>query len=502
MFFRNNDKDNQINKEVFNTSTIEHLEDAKDKDFHSKFFTSDRVTFWIGVFGQFLSAITEALFIFRGVGGELPVLQFKNLVAVTAALIGVYFFEVIGVRVYLISIVRQITNKDFKTEDKAKNSAQKITLFVFNICFCSSILFANFATSLTGQSTTFISAKSSIDNSDTLTKINIQLQSDIDTVRANAVKLIDKIELSSELKTKSIKDTYKPILKDLKATKWDEGANKKKIKEDIVKMNNEQIGKLEAITKELKNRIIQVDTTKENTIASLTNIAQLKKDAINKSANADTSIYEIVESYSYYLLLVFMSLSILAIIYREVYISGSKQELKTIEVKKRPLLIPVLLYGLYMKLYHFFYWLTVKIVGSKAFDYSKVMQSKDDYLSSEVSTNEALKNALNYIMQLRKGKQEQERKLAGFQNSNNTTVTNCATTQLGDISEQKKTALNRYKISTIQMQYKRSNLVKESLSIKLETQQTNTDKYKAAKVDLEQYGVKFVEGRNSVSIIV
>ena len=95
MFFRNNDKDNQINKEVFNTSTIEHLEDAKDKDFHSKFFTSDRVTFWIGVFGQFLSAITEALFIFRGVGGELPVLQFKNLVAVSAALIGVYFFDVV-----------------------------------------------------------------------------------------------------------------------------------------------------------------------------------------------------------------------------------------------------------------------------------------------------------------------------------------------------------------------------------------------------------------------
>jgi len=237
MFSLQNNKDKQINKDLFNTSTIESLGTAKDKDFHTKFFTSDRVTYWLGLFGQFLSAITEAVFIFRGCGGELPVMQQSNILAVTAALVGVYFFEVVGVRVYLVSIVRQITNKDF-------NSTQKIILLIFNILFCSSILFANFFTSLTGQSTTFISVKSSVDNSDTLTKIKEQLQNDIDTIRLNAIAYKSKLEATATNDKQLIENTYKPILKDLRASKWVEDANKATINKEIETTNKAQLQEL------------------------------------------------------------------------------------------------------------------------------------------------------------------------------------------------------------------------------------------------------------------
>ena len=53
-----------------------------------------------------------------------------------------------------------------------------------NILFCGSILFANFYTSITGQSTTFVDVKSKVDNSDTLAKIESELLIEIDTIKA------------------------------------------------------------------------------------------------------------------------------------------------------------------------------------------------------------------------------------------------------------------------------------------------------------------------------
>lgn len=499
MFSLNSNKDKQINTDLFDTSTIEQLGTAKNKDFHSKFFTADRVTYWLGLFGQFLSAITEAVFIFRGVGGKLPLIQVSNIGAVTAALIGVYFFEVVGVRVYLVSIVRQITSKDFKTENEEKTSKQKVTLFIFNICFCGSILFANFSTSLTGQSTSFISVKSNVDNSDTLSKIDIELQIKIDTIRANANRYTAQLEAKAEQKSKDIKAFYVPVLADLRASKWVEGASKIKINADITKTNKEQTDKLEVITTDLANRINQVDTTTKKSIATLENIAQIKKDAILKSENSDLSIYAMIESYSYYLLLLFMSLSIIAIIYREVYISGSKQELKVIDVKKRPVLIVILLYGLYMKFYHLLYWLTVKIVGSKAFNYSKVMQSKEDYLSTEVSNNEQLQKAIDYLNPLKKNDQQTAVQISAY-GQNNTGATNLRKGSAFQDVTQKQTALSKYKIQTVQSWFKRSDLVENSESKTEKGMENNRRKYLQAKKDLSTYGVQFLESKNSVSI--
>jgi hypothetical protein len=307
----------------------------------------------------------------------------------------------------------------------------------------------------------------------------------------NAKTEIKELEAKAEINSKAIKETYTVTLADLRASKWVEGANKMSINKDIAKTNKEQTDELKTIKNDLANRILHIDTTNKNTIASLTNIAQLKKDAINKSANADTSIYEIVESYSYYLLLVFMSLSILAIIYREVFISGSKQELKTIEVKKRPVLIIVLLYGLYMKVYHFFYWLTVKIVGSKAFNYSKVMQSKDDYLSSQISNNELLQTVIDFL----KKDQQTPIQISAF-GQNQISANGSANQSISG----KANALSKYNLGTVASWFKRSDLVENSESKTLKGMKNNTVRYEAAKQDLEPHGVKFIESKTHVTI--
>ncbi len=484
MSFSLNNKDTKINNDLFNVSTKESLSTAKNENFYKSFFTANRVTYFLGLFGQFLSAVTEFIFIARACGGELPIWQSSNIIPTGVGLGAVFFFEVIGVRVYLVRIVRQIANKE-------STSIQAKILLIFNIVFCLSILGANFGTSLVGQSTTFVSVKSSVDNSDTITKIKTALNAQIDTLTTRNDRKNTSLTSQSDKEIQRITDTYEPIIKDLKASKWVKGANKAKFNKKINEANAEKLTKIEVITADLKQSIVTNDTTLIEAIERAQSVAQIKIDAINKSDNSDLQIFGMIEKYSYWLLIVFMSLSILAIIYREVFISGSQQAVELHEVKKRPVLIFALVQGLYLKFYHLCYWIVVKIIGSKSFDYSRVMQEKDDYYSSDVSDNNLLKSAINGL-KIGKKKEIALNEIQGFQNN----VTNCDTTELN----RKKQLLKKYKVTTLQMQYKRSNLVQKSESKTAKAQQDNTNKYLEGKRVLEPLGVVFQEKKNSVSI--
>jgi hypothetical protein len=482
-FSINSNKDTNINKDLFNISTKETLSDAQNKSFFTSFFTANRVTFWIGLLGQFLSAITEFIFIFRAAGGSLPVWQSSNILPVAAGLIAVYFFEVIGVRVYLVRIVRQIANKDFK-------NTQSIILLVFNIIFCLSILGANFGTSIVGQTTTFISVKSSVNNSDTLSKIETALNAEIDSIRAKAERKSNALTLQAEKDKKAVAATYKSVLKAFEKSKWAEGANVAHFNNKINEVNTKKLTEIEAITSDLKAVTAANTVLTNEAITRAKKAAKTKETSILKNDNSSIAIYSIIEKYSYLLLIVFMSLSLLAIIYREVFISGSKQAVELKEVKKRPVLFSILLYGLYLKFYHFCYKKVVKLLGIQSFNYSKVMQKKEDFLSSslfdDLQLNTSTYNAQNATnMQI-------------HSNASNSSAFQRVTQN----AKAEKDALGEHKITTIQSWFKRSDLVENSLSSKVETQKKNTRKYEAVKAELSAKGVQFIESKNNVTIKV
>lgn len=494
MFFRNDNKDKSLDRQIFNVSTVETLGTAKDKDFYKNFFSAANITNWIGLTGQALSGVTEFIFFFLACGGKYPVFQQANAIPIITGLFMVFVFEYLGIRVYLVRIVRQAVNKDF-------NAPQKIALFILNIIFCGSILFANFYTSITGQNVTFKGAKIEIDNSDTLAKIESELLIEIDTIKARTGRENKALTKQANEDKNEVKSTYESSSKDLKASKWVEGANLSKLNNQIVSTNDEKLTKLEAITDTLNARTAANIALMKEAIKTAKAKAKIKKDAIGKKESSTLDIYATFEKYSLVFLIIFMSLGILAIIYKEIFISGSKQDVELKEVKKRPILILALLYGLYMKFYHACYWFVVKIVGSKAYDYSIIMQSKHDYLSTNVSTNNMLTNAIDYFKSSPPKPQG-----IGFKMQNSESAKPSAFQQVSSNLEAETDAklkvLSKYNLSTVSSWYKRSDLVKNSESKTEKGKQNNRTKYDAAKAELSQFGVRFFEKDNHVTIKV
>lgn len=513
MFFRNDNKDNAFDRQVFNISTIETLAEAKDKDFYTKFFTAANITKWVGLTGQALSGLTEFIFFFLAVGGKYPVFQQVNVLPILTGLFMVFVFEYLGIRVYLVRIVRQVVNKDFKKEIKApgptatdevikKVSPQKIALFVLNIIFCGSILFANFYTSITGQGVTFIDLKSNVDNSDTLTKIDNQLLAEIDTLTARTARNNRKLSKQAENDKKTIEASYKPVIKSLNAAKWTTKDRNKQdaVNDEIRATNQSKLNELKTITDTLNARTAANMALLNEAIKTAKSNATIKKDAVKNKEGSTLDIYAMFDNFSLLFLIVFMTLGILAIIYREIYISGSQQKVELTEVKKRPVLIFALLFGLYMKAYHIFYWLVVKIVGSKAFNYSKIMQTKEDYLSTNVSSNNALQAISNYF----KTDQQTPVQVSAY-GQNKATANNANSSANQKVStdlEAKQKALSKYNLGTVASWYKRSDYVKKSESKTEKGKQNNRTKYDNAKADLSAFGVQFIENNNHVTIKV
>ena len=476
----------EIDSKAFKVGTKEVLGDAKDTKFFTNFFTSNKVTFVIGLVGQILSGITEFIFIFRACGGELPFIQRSNFLAILSGLFAVYLFEYLGVRIYLIRIVRQLIEWDF-------NTPQKVTLFVLNTIFCLSILGANFGTSIVGQSTTFAGVKN-IDNSDTIVKIEELLLSEIDTIKLKCQVLNDTLKAQSIRDKNDIDVSFALVIKDLNRSKW---STKDKVKQDnindeIRETNALLLSSKKAIADTLSSQVFANNKLMNESIKTAKSKAKVKKDAIGKSENSQLDILAMIERYSLILLIAFMVLAILAIVYREVYINGSKQDVELRQVKERPVLVVALLYGLYMKFYHLCYKLVVKIVGSKAFDYSKIMQSKDDFYSVDVSP-----------IRIGKGKELTPVMASniGF-GSNRTDPTIDPKNARNTIETQRNIILSKYNLQTVATWFKRSDLVQSSQSKDESTQKRNRIKYLNAKKELISIGARFSESKTNVSITI
>lgn len=455
--------------DVFVKKSVETLSDSKDKAFFAQFFKANSTTKLVGFAGQIVSAITEFKLAYD------MLIETNKVLAVIFGLAIVALFEVVGVRIYLVSIVRQLVKKDF-------SNAAKVILLAFNVVFCVTLLLASFTFSLVGKNSMFTKASLKTDNTSEIVKsenatLNKKQALIIEYAKRDSVQ---NAQLQSELK--SIENSYKNSINSLEKSKWT-ATNKDAINVKINALQSEKLAEKKALNALYAAKTDDTKKQLETLLNSIDKANSLQVSSIEKSDNTQLQIINIVNKFSSFFIIALMILSVIAIIYSEIYAFGSKQEIELKEVDVRPNLFFALMYGLYLKAYHLLYKIVVKIVGSQAYYYSKIMQTKQAFLSSQVSTNRLLNAAIN------------EPKI-GFQNS----IKDCGTTQLNSFTDDKKTVLNKYKISTLQMQYKRSDLVENSLSSKVATQAENRAKYLVAKSELERIGVKFIEKKDNVII--
>lgn len=468
--------------------SVEVQKGVKDKTFFSFFFKTKMTTEIIGISGQVLSGLTEFTAIYKACGGDFVEWQsIENIIPALVGIFAVFIFEVVGVRIYLVKIVRQYMKKDF-------DKKQATTLFRFHIVFCSVILLANIATSVISVFTGFESEKID-DKYEKLALIDEQEIKKKNKI-SQKYKSLDSALVAQSIIDKNFQnDTYQKTMKILSNSAWvarDNANEREKIAAKITTLTNTHTETIQSIDNNLKTEKEENMISKKSDITIIEAWATSKRNDINSSSNTQNMILGIFQKFSIVFLIIFILLGVGAIIYSEIFFSGSETDFQIEEKAVKPNLLLVLIIGFYQRfIYHPAYIFVSWIVGSKSYEYTKILQDKETFSSTD-ALNTRLKMP---TIRMNVNAPKTRRRIAGF------------TTQPSELQQQtsvtdatKNAVLEKYNFNTVASWYKRSNLIKKSLSKSDKSKVNNTDKYLKAKSELESVGVKFIERKNNVTI--
>ena len=341
---------------------------ATKTDFYNQFFTAARITSIIGYFGQLISALTEFHFIFSIFNGSYnPFNQYSNILPFIGGLLGIYIFEYLGVRIYLVRIIRQIVNKDFQ-------GSERKVLFTFNLLFVIALCGSNLLTSWLGQKYSFDTV-TNVTVTDETHVLELEKTAKIEAIQKRYDKQLTDLKTDYNEQVEAIEKRYKTDIYNLKNNRFAARENKAKYNNYTAQIDS----KLKAKTTDLSNLKTQFNTDKEQLKQTFTddknnvfNAFDNRINDISKTEKSKINLMTTVQEYTLPILLAFILLSWFAIVYTEIFIKGSGQKIEVQEVKKRPVLIVILLLGLYEKLYLALYWLVAKIVGTKKYIFDDI----------------------------------------------------------------------------------------------------------------------------------
>jgi hypothetical protein len=368
--------------------------EATNKDFFNSFSISNKVTMTLGYFGQFISAISEFHFIFSISGGSyLPSFALSNVLPFLAAAITIYVLEVVGVRIYLVRIIRQIVNKDFDGNERK-------VLFGFNLLFVFALCGISLLFSIVGQKYSF-EQKTNVTTTDKTYKLSNEKSNKVESINTHFDGLQATLISNYDNDKSSIQSNFDDDVKQLRNSQ-----NKFK---DLDWKYNEYTLKIdkkgEAKTSDLSNLLSQLNIDKEQIrsdrtgqINSITANFESRISDVSNVANSNVNLWIMVQKYTMPILVFFIVLSWVAIVYNEIHLKGSGQTIEVKEVAKKPLLITVLIVGLYEKIYQLFYWIVAKIIGSKKYEFGDIQQHTIKY---EIHQKTPTANGLKVAAQVR-----------------------------------------------------------------------------------------------------
>jgi hypothetical protein len=353
----------------------EVLTDATDKNFFNLFFKAQSVTLLIGYFGQFVSGITEFHFVFSAAQGIYkPFLVWSNFVPMILGLLAVYIFEFLGVRVYLVRIVRQIANKEFV-------SRESWILFVFNVLFVLALCGSNLWFSVLGQTASFHSL-TNVRVTDKTFGLDSLKNIEIAKVTTKYSQKGSLIRNDHNRQTQEKTLHYDGIVNENRTNRWTVSDDKQKYDAYTVKIDTTLAQKnrvLIALDAKLNKELVTLETNKTTATERIETTYDKRIDDIEGNTTAQADLWAMVQRYTKPILVVFILLSWVSIIYAEVFFKGSGQSVEVKELSFRPILVWVLIVGLYDKFYHWFYNKVVKLIGLDRFRYGQIRTNEIAY---------------------------------------------------------------------------------------------------------------------------
>jgi hypothetical protein len=403
MYFR---KENQEKPTNGNIKPKEVLKNPQDKNFFNLHFMADWNTKRLGIAGQILSGITEFIGIVKLSNFSFPLWQWSNIIPILTGLFAVYVFEWLGVRVFLVQTVKILTERknaknDIEgteaetTETATPKKWENTALLRFNIFFLVVILLANAGVSLVGQQGILFEKKHATAD-DEIFKLEEEKAAKIEKLENKIIANSAGATAAKQAAKQAIKDQYN----------LDVAAEQKRIKQELADIEKGQKNskatqyfdklKLEAnarsskILADLKQH--RDADLKEADKANNYDETALRKQIENieksyhkmiahkdRKAGQTAGFYKMLDGAMFWLLIGFMLLSWLAIMYDEIYKSGSQMEIEIKEVEANPSLSMLFWDRLNFWFYHIGYRLITGILGTKNYKYKDPRKAAELY---------------------------------------------------------------------------------------------------------------------------
>ena len=403
-----------------NLQLKETVSKPSNSDFYNQFFTSNNVTRLIGLFGQFISALTEFHFIYSALGGVYsPFMDINNLGPLLGGLIAIYIFEVIGVRIYLVRIIRQLVNRDFRGKERK-------VLFMFNMMFVVSLCGSNLLLSFLGQKYSF-SEKTNVVVTDKTQPIEVEKNAQLATIKNQYNSYNKELTTNYNNEVAAVTARYDNDIKELKNSQY-------KFKDVAWKYNqytlsiDKKLASKQTDLSDLKKQFnAELKASKQTYISeqnALTAQYNTRINDVSNSSKSNIEMWELVQKFTLPILIIFILLSWGAIIYNEIFLKGSGQNIEIKKVERRPLLITVLIAGIYDKIYQLFYYLVARILGTKKYHFGQITQNVVRYDINEIIKKPSDKNTLKVAASVDAHKQKSIRQIGFNTNRNDNQINN------------------------------------------------------------------------------
>lgn len=514
MFFRQQNQQTPEPQAQTKGKPKQQVKNPKDTDFYSLHFLANVNTRLLGISGQILSAITEAIAVLKLLNFSFPIWQLQNVIPVLTALFCVYVFEYLGIRIYLVQVVRHFavkkskdtdTDTETETETEAETETKKTKwqhkfLLSLNMFFLIVILTSNAGMSIVGQKSMF-QEKTTATATDEVFTLNeernakiLQLQKQIQEghTAANDNNTTEKTEITNQYNTSvnTEKERLKVELEGIKEAKKNDKAASLFYDAKILTANNKSQETLKTLQADFNNKIAAINGKFDDAIllSQIDQINQSYDDKINNlqtKTSQKTGFWKILDKVMMWLLIGFMLLSWLSIIYEEIYRAGSEMVITVEYVEEKPNLLELLWERLTHWFYHYSFVAITAIFGTTKYQYKepskeiKIYEPKPLFIRKE--TRQTTKTAIGF-------------------NNRKTEINNCDTknyveTETETETKNKDDFWRNYTENGIRNFYKRGVLGIDSSGRKAgpKSQSQNKEKYEAVKREAQKFGIEFIE---------
>lgn len=452
----------------------------RNRKFYALFHSPKGKTRLIGVAGQVISGATSAVAVFALAGGlDAATYSPRWILAAMIGAAAAWLFQVVGVRAYLVRIIRQATRREFHNWKWWAMLALNLTLFaaIFSVDLATSMLSRQV---LLPQATEAASAAAA-DSAQIVAAANAAMLEQEKTYEAQRAT----IRADHAAKVAATTDRAKEDVKALERSLWGETvtpAQRAKTKAAIIERQKQLDNDLAALQLAADQSLREIDRKeaayRKNTCTTVN--AQLS--AVGSGAQGRGRLAASLWGWATLALVIAGLTTVISIVYEEIYFTGSEVDFEIKESDKQNLFV-LLFGGLYDRIYY----------ALEGWIYALITPKKPAPIEFQISTPSAAepRPQMGFFNHHAGAQPIATQKVTQPQAPQNAANKAAYKASLQAMREFRK----KYRESTVKSWYDRSQYAPQPRSSTPQAIARNTAKYEAVKREFENKGVTFIEGK-------